>query len=527
MFHCPSLRIIESKYSSHSVTCRRLMHDFIHEHRHELSNELLRREIVRCVDATISHMSKPLRERFLTCCHKEDVMPHAFHALGIESSSHVSSSAVDGPRVLHAEGREDEGVAELRIEAAASPTEPLFMNVLHFSVSPSEDATKSCNVSLIEEKSEVGNRFVRAFSHMNCQFARVTFAKFAKGNSKPYRWILERGFMNADRRFTLLAVPDSALRSHKAWFIHHFGINDAKQSMMRTEKMLEQMGNFKDIDPGNVPKRISRIGLCFSTTYPVFDLRREEMHEIGDIVHEGKVFSDGCGLISESLRDSVVENLNAMGIEVKSLPSAFQIRCGGIKGLVLVDPSVQGLCYRPSMEKFKSPHTTLEIISWSSLLPASINRQFIHIMDALGVRHDDVIEKLMYNLEEIHEMMQPRKAIRWIASSPAAQHNCVFDALLRSLLAGFLPKDEPYLRQHLLKMQEKAVASAFARIRVPSSAYAFGVVDHTATLEEGEIFFHPKSSNPWHSWGGCIRGKVMVTRNPCYHPGAFRELNSS
>jgi hypothetical protein len=132
-----------------------------------------------------------------------------------------------------------------------------------------------------------------------------------------------------------------------------------------------------------------------------------------------------------------------------------------------------------------------------------------------------VIEKLMYNLEEIHEMMQPRKAVRWIASNPSAQQNTVYDTLLRGLLAGFVPMDEPYLRHHLLKMQEKAVAASFARIRVPSSAYAFGVVDHTETLEEGEVFFHPKSANPWHSWGGCIRGKVMVTRNPCYHPGMF------
>jgi RNA-dependent RNA polymerase len=116
-----------------------------------------------------------------------------------------------------------------------------------------------------------------------------------------------------------------------------------------------------------------------------FQLRRDELHEIEDIVHEGKVFSDGCGLISEVLRDAIIENLNAMGVEIKSLPSAFQIRCGGIKGLLLVDPSVEGLCFRRSMEKFKSPHTTLEIISWSSLLSASINRQFIQIMDALGV----------------------------------------------------------------------------------------------------------------------------------------------
>jgi hypothetical protein len=52
-----------------------------------------------------------------------------------------------------------------------------------------------------------------------------------------------------------------------------FCTDDAKESMMRTEKMIEEMGNFNEINPENIPKRVSRIGLCFSTTYPVFDVR--------------------------------------------------------------------------------------------------------------------------------------------------------------------------------------------------------------------------------------------------------------
>ena len=46
------------------------------------------------------------------------------------------------------------------------------------------------------------------------------------------------------------------------------------------------------------------------------------------------------------------------------LPSAYQIRSGGIKGVLAVDPSLPGKqwSYRDSMHKYHSNHTELEFI---------------------------------------------------------------------------------------------------------------------------------------------------------------------
>lgn len=60
------------------------------------------------------------------------------------------------------------------------------------------------------------------------------------------------------------------------------------------------------------------------------------------------------------------------------VPSAFQIRFGGVKGVVAVDPSMIGpvqMCLRPSMIKFNSSHSSLEVLAVARPLPMYLNQQ--------------------------------------------------------------------------------------------------------------------------------------------------------
>lgn len=76
------------------------------------------------------------------------------------------------------------------------------------------------------------------------------------------------------------------------------------------------------------------------------------------------------------MRQLPVQVADNMGLV--DIPSAYQIRFGGVKGVVAVDPSMRGqiqLCSRPSMQKFDSQHSSLEILSIARPLPMYLNHQ--------------------------------------------------------------------------------------------------------------------------------------------------------
>lgn len=64
------------------------------------------------------------------------------------------------------------------------------------------------------------------------------------------------------------------------------------------------------------------------------------------------------------------------------------------------------------------------------------------------------------------------------------------------------------------------------RILVPSSRLLFGICDSRAILEEGECFLRiteETSGGLPHTIHNC---EVLVTRNPCLHPGDLRKLKA-
>ncbi|CAF2744395.1 unnamed protein product [Rotaria sp. Silwood2] len=66
-----------------------------------------------------------------------------------------------------------------------------------------------------------------------------------------------------------------------------------------------------------------------------------------------------------------------------------------------------------------------------------------------------------------------------------------------------------------------------AKIFVPNSWSLLGVVDETRTLNYGQVFIQIDSGNKQTDESTEIfRGPVVVTRNPCFHPGDFRRLTA-
>ncbi|CAH1273341.1 Hypp5090 [Branchiostoma lanceolatum] len=213
--------------------------------------------------------------------------------------------------------------------------------------------------------------------------------------------VLQNGLKVGDRNYVFLAASNSQLREHNVWFYASDGRHSA-------DSIREEMGDFSHIKcPATV---LARMGQCFTNTSVVALTSAIEVVQIPEI--EGgydstnsKVycFSDGIGKISPSLAQKVCRETGRGETEVTS---AYQIRYGGVKGVVAVDPNLPGdvMQIRPSMKKFWSRDENIEICKTSHPARLYLNRQVITILSALGVPDQTfqmLQEEMLQNLSDM------------------------------------------------------------------------------------------------------------------------------
>jgi hypothetical protein len=89
-------------------------------------------------------------------------------------------------------------------------------------------------------------------------------------------------------------------------------------------------------------------------------------------------FTDGCGQISMEYASQISKMLS-----LEYVPSVFQIRFRGAKGIVVVNTSLpEGAVHlriRPSMIKFPSSFNVLEILDFSRRETGYLNRQVLNV----------------------------------------------------------------------------------------------------------------------------------------------------
>ena len=117
---------------------------------------------------------------------------------------------------------------------------------------------------------------------------------------------------------------------------------------------VENLGDFTK--QKSVAKKAKRLALLFSAAEIVCEVQPEYYEDIPDIESKDYNFTDGCGLISDKFATSLV---NKMGIRFRNqryVPSVFQIRYRGYKGVLMVDLTMKNkkkIKFRESMRKFK------------------------------------------------------------------------------------------------------------------------------------------------------------------------------
>lgn len=245
-------------------------------------------------------------------------------------------------------------------------------------------------------------------------------------------------------------------------------------------------------------------------------------------------FSDGIGKISLDFARQVARKCG-----LTNTPSAFQIRYGGYKGVIAVDPhSIRKLSLRESMLKFDSDNTMLNVTTWNNAMPCYLNREIISLLSTLGVKDDALLSMQKGQLSLLSRMLTNRDAALRVLESLSGTDKG--NILVKMLGIGYDPSTEPFLSMMLRVHHECQLADlrSRCRIHVPKGRILIGCLDEERVLEYGQVYVRltlseeerdhidQKSFKKIDETTSVVVGKVVVTKNPCLHPGDIRVLEA-
>jgi RNA-dependent RNA polymerase len=400
---------------------------------------------------------------------------------------------------------------------------------------------------------EVSNYVVNYHSEFASDFVRVTFvdedwsklspsalsARIEKGFfSRPLKTglyhrifsILKEGFCIGPKRYEFLAFSASQLRGNSVWMF-------ASNKYLTAECIRRWMGHFKDIC--SISKCAARMGQLFSSSRPTFEVPPYAVEAIPDVevTTDGTkyIFSDGIGRISLRFAKQIGK---VLGLDYANPPSAFQIRYGGYKGVIVVDPnSFFDISLRPSMKKFESESIMLNITSWSKSQPCYMNREIISLLSTLGIR-DEIFESIQQDdMLEADEMLTNKEAA---LSALGRIGGYETKSAVKMLLQGYEPSSDPYLLMILKAHCANRLTDIRTRckIHVPKGRVLIGCLDETCKLDYGQIYIRVTKSQKEQKDGeqpffysddgetAVVIGKVAISKNPCLHPGDIRVLEA-
>ncbi|CAF4541298.1 unnamed protein product, partial [Rotaria sp. Silwood2] len=393
-----------------------------------------------------------------------------------------------------------------------------------------------------EEKCAVTRYFVQ---HQN-RFLRVAFRdedyRVLHNNNDNMTKIYERikkilinGVNVCDRHYEFLAFSSSQLREHSCWMF------SSADDGTTVDTIRTWMGNFRNVRP--VAKLAARVRQSFSTSIKGIQLDSCQIREISDFKQFERTsertyehcFTDGIGIITLKLAKILAKETK---LSEKVCPCAFQIRCGGYKGMVCLDVSGkitnhnEDVQFRESMNKFIAKENRSIDVIRTSLNPSIsyLNRQIILLLSSLGIPDETFIALQNHMLEQLKALTENyREACESLKGLNEFGGNG-YHRFLIEYLKRLRERKDPFVRQLLFVIKAFLIKElrTKAKIRVPNSWSLLGVIDETRTLNYGEVFIQIDNSNQQTEGltTEIFRGPVVVTRNPCFHPGDIRKLQA-
>ncbi|KAF2744025.1 TCTP-domain-containing protein [Sporormia fimetaria CBS 119925] len=329
-------------------------------------------------------------------------------------------------------------------------------------------------------------------------------------------------------------------------------------------------------------KAFARLDLALSRTVPTLVFKPSQIRRVEDILAdrapedtqfcdftlpsenttgEPEVMNDGCSRISLGAAQEIWATVKKSTGRNDRMPTAFQGRIGGAKGLWVVDPESQSTLSKGpppiwievsnSQLKFE-PHDadlrwrtcdplrlTFEVVNYSTPpISSDLHLSFIPIMVDRGVPvssiEDAIITRLDVEREEMLDQLgDPAKAYVWVDrhSSAALQDpdDMPWQASLPShprdkakllLESGFRPTQERYLGITLSRLVQYEHQDQEKNLRIPlaKSAFVYGIADPLGVLAPGEV--HLQFSTRFEddltkeSFLGLEDIEVLVARQP-------------
>ncbi|CRL04360.1 CLUMA_CG017453, isoform A [Clunio marinus] len=350
------------------------------------------------------------------------------------------------------------------------------------------------------------NRVFRFFPDPQ-NFLLVKFSDEYDGNpwrseyiEKKFLNILENGFEIGGKRFIFLGCSNSQLRVGHCWF-----------SCLDRDEVYRRIGNFPSTMIAG--RKLTRLALAFASSIETVQIDSTYLNNVKpDIKHDNICFSDGIGRASPSLFKKIQEIM-----DIPQHVSAFQVRIGGIRGVISLYDQKEDVMFRDSMKKFESSHNMLEVLNYSRPIKLLLNRHVILLLSTFGVS-DKVFLDLQYNqLTEIMESLsQDETSLSFVKS-----HSKIFNW---ERFQSNLIVQEPFFRQLLVNNATSLVSGIVehANIEVAKGRVLMGVLDETGTLKYGEIYAHIIEDGI----DMVLEGTVIVFRNPCVLPSDIRILNA-
>ncbi|KAI7952326.1 hypothetical protein MJO29_007957 [Puccinia striiformis f. sp. tritici] len=345
-----------------------------------------------------------------------------------------------------------------------------------------------------------------------------------------YRPFLTKGMILCGRKFEFLGYSNSALKDHQAWFVCPFHIDNF---LVNAASIRAKLGDFTKVI--RIPARyMARIAQAFTSTRSSLTLRPSEIVRIEDVERNGSCFTDGVGTISKELIDQVHRVLNRGRSSTRTNKSTcYQIRLGGFKGMLSLDPTLSGkvVKMRPSMDKFDAPDSlTLDIAgTFTRPLVAYLNRPLIKLLEDLGIQAEvflNLQDRILKKVE--NSRSSPNLAADLIEQYSIGTSSSICSILrkLGVLLGEGISIDSDFIEEcyDLMIIQSLRDLKYRGRIPIKKSYTLVGVADEDNLLGPDSIYVcvqHvPRGPLKY------LKGTFAVTRSPSLHPGDVRVVNA-